>query len=519
MVWSDARQRWIGLPRGNGLFIPRLQSICRACRICEIVRGMITSEEPRKEPNWRCLYCRGPLTMNALGLRCPGCGKQYPVIAGIPILVSEPAGYLRSELALLTRASRDARQRRDLLDRTGRDVGLPTVSLNRHRDVIDADIAQAETLLALLEPAAKALEALADSGDESLGARRSGWAFDTLLPYLLRDWTSTAELEAANSMIGAALKQVFPDPSGKSVAFAGCGAGGLLAEISSDFERVLGFDLTLPILAAARHLLDRKSLDLALPRTINTLGRISLRKRDPGSASSHAELLAMDAFDTSFAEDSIDCVITSFLIDLIPDPRRLADEIHRILCRNGVWINYGPSGPLKALWRFDQTETAAFFEAAGFAIVRAEAHRTTYLDLSRDCPSWSYRNHMCYLTSARKTTQAGEKPRMATPNPAELPEIIPQHFPGANLVQRQSLGTERTRTTLLRRERIPGRAESFEIGSDTARIMALVDGKRTVHEIADMLQQEAPAQPVEETIRAFARYFNKGLLSWRDRGR
>jgi SAM-dependent methyltransferase len=478
---------------------------------------MVTSEEPGRERNWRCLHCRGVLTTDATGLDCLGCGRHYPVIDGIPILVSEPAAFLRAELAVLTRTVREAGQRRGLLDRIGRDAGLPDPALDRHRDVIEVDIARAETFLALLEPATRALETLAEPVGEALGARRAGWAFDTLLPYLMRDWTNTAELQAASAMIGAALKQVFPDPSGKAVAFAGCGAGGLLAEIAPGFARVLGFDLTLPILAAARHLLDGKSLDLALPRAINTLGHISLRKRDPLSDHSQTELMVMDAFDTAFADGSIDCVVTAFLIDLIPDPRRLADEIHRILGDDGVWINYGPSGPLKALWRFDQTECAAFFAAAGFATLQAEAQRTTYLDLSRDCPSWSFRNHMCYLTAARKTGQGGAKPGAAAAPPAELAALVPYHFPGANLIRRQSLGAEQTRTIVLRHERIPGRVESAEIGGDAARIVALVDGKRTVRDIADLLERQAPAQPAEETLRAFARYFEQGLLGWRDR--
>jgi SAM-dependent methyltransferase/uncharacterized protein YbaR (Trm112 family) len=480
---------------------------------------MVTPEKPHEEGIWRCLHCRGPLTSDATGLNCPGCSKRYPVIAGIPILVSEPAAYLRSELAPLTQVTRDAGQRRDLLDRMGRDGDLPKASLDRHRDVLDAEVAQAETFLALLEPAAKALEALAENAGESLGARRSGWPFDALLPYLLRDWTNTTELEAASSLIGAAVKQLFPDPSGKSIVSAGCGAGGLLAKISPGFARVLGFDLTLPVLVAARHLLDGKSLNLAMPFSIHEQGSISLRKRDPAMPNAHAELFAMDVFDTAFADGSIDCVITSFLIDLIPDPRRLADEIHRILSGNGVWINYGPSGPLKAHWRFDQTEGAAFFETAGFTIVQADAHRTTYLDVSHECPSWSFRNHMCYLTAARKTRQA-ERPRVvATPSAAELSEIIPQHFPGANLVQRRSLGSEQMRSTVLRYERIPGRAESSEIDDDTVEVMALVDGKRTVREIADLLKRKVPDKPTEETVRVFARYFSQGLLSWRDRDR
>jgi hypothetical protein len=105
---------------------------------------------------------------------------------------------------------------------------LSEISLERHRDVIEAEIARTETLLGLFEPAA---QTLGDQAGETLSARRSGWTVDTLVPYLLRDWTNTPELEAIGARIGTALKRAFPDPSGISVVFAACGAGGLLAEI------------------------------------------------------------------------------------------------------------------------------------------------------------------------------------------------------------------------------------------------------------------------------------------------
>jgi SAM-dependent methyltransferase len=380
--------------------------------------------------------------------------------------------------------------------------------------VIGAEIAQAETFLGLLEPAT---QWVGDQAGEPLGARRSGWTIDALLPYLLRDWTSTPELEAISTRIGTALKQVFPEPSGTSVVFAACGAGGLLAEIPPGFERVLGFDLTFPVLRAARHLLDGNSLDLAMARAIKQTGHITLRRREGRTSSSNVELVAMDALDTAFADGSIGCVVTSFLIDLFPEPRRLASEIHRILCDNGIWINYGPSGPLQALLRFDQTESAAFLDAAGFTVIGAESYRTTYLDLSRECPSWSFQNHVCYLTSARKTGKAREKPVRRTPNPAEIPEIVPQHFPGANLIQRQNLEAKQTRVTILRYDGVPGRTISLEITSDTARVMTLVDGKRTVDQIAGLFNRDATLLPRDEIFRAFSQYFEQGLLSWRGR--
>jgi SAM-dependent methyltransferase len=277
-----------------------------------------------------------------------------------------------------------------------------------------------------------------------------------------------SELQVTNSRIGAALEHVFPDPRGKSVAFAGCGAGGLLAEVSPDFARVLGFDLTLPILAAARTILDGKTLDLALPRVLNERGCISLGRRDPQSSKAPVELLAMDALDTAFADCSIDCVVTVFLTDILADPRALADEVHRVLRNNGVWINYGPSGNnLKALWRFDQTEAAAFFKMAGFAVVQAEARRGTNLDISSVCPSVSFRNAVCYLTVARKTAEAEARPTARTPGPDEVWEIVPQHFPGAHLVHR--LGEAEKSGFLLQHDRIPGRTK---IGRSAAEPLA-----------------------------------------------
>ena len=427
----------------------------------------------------------------------------------------DPPGYLRSELALLRRTSHEARQRQNVLDRIGRAAGLPAASLDRHREILQAEIARAETLLELIGPA----ESVGADCGETLEARSSGWTTDALLPYLLRDWTGTSELETITKRIGAALERVFPDPSGRSLVYAACGAGGLLADVSSDFARVLGFDLTLPVLRAARHLLDGNNLDIAMPRAINEAGRMTLRGRDPRSGSAQVELAAMDAFATAFPAGSIDCVVTSFLIDLIPDPRRLADEVARILCSDGVWINYGPSGPLNAFWRFDQTETAAFLETAGFTVFGSEAYRATYLDLSRDCPSWSFQNHVCYLTSARKQgRKAGAAPTAVSPAPGELREIVPTHFPGATLVQRHSLGAQATHTTVFRHEVVPGRVNSVQIGPDAARIMALVDGKRTVSEISDELGRETPALAPDAVRSAFERFFQQRLLGWRRRG-
>jgi SAM-dependent methyltransferase len=423
-------------------------------------------------------------------------------------------GHVQAELSALSLASQLARQRLMHFEDPNHEPGLPQVSVERHRDVIASEISQAEMLVALLEPGITALDAQPEKEKEAQ-TRRSGWAFDMLLPYLMRDWTGTAELQAAKSLIDAVLRKIFPDSSGRSIAVAGCGAGGLLTGIPATFEHIVGFDLTLPILAAARHLLDGKSLDVSLPRAIHETGRISLRSDDSNQFGTNVAVVAMDAFDTAFADGALDCVITSFIIDFIPEPNKLAAEIYRILSSDGVWINYGPSGPLKAHLRFDNAETVAFFETVGFMPIHSEAHRTTYLDLSRDCPSWSTRSHMCYLTAGRKTKRRQEISKAPARNPAQLAKVIPHHYPEAHIIRRENLGENQSRSIALRFARIPGKMERAGIDPEDVRVLELVDGKRTVEEIANLLDRKVPPRPADDTFRAFTRYFERNLLSWR----
>jgi len=47
--------------------------------------------------------------------------------------------------------------------------------------------------------------------------------------------------------------------------------------------------------------------------------------------------------------------------------------------------------------------------------------------------------------------------------------------------------------------------------------MGLVDGGRTVGEIADLLSRSEPPQSIDQTLRTFGRLFAQGLLSWRGR--
>ena len=454
--------------------------------------GGLVARGPATGAPWCCLYCRGELSSGDLVMHCGGCGKQYPVVAGIPLLVRDAADYLHGQRGSLMSAGRAARRRRDLLDEDGVAAGWPAATLERHRDVSVTEAAQAEALLGLMGTPGS--ETGIDDDPDGIQAVRPGWDVATMMPYLLRDWSDTPELRDTSFRIGDALRRAFPDPRGKSVVFAGCGAAGLLAEMPPGFARVVGFDLTLPILAAARQLLDGVTLELPLPRALCEARRVSLRRRDRQSGKSAVEILAMDVLDTAFPDCSVDCVVTVFLTDILADPRALADEIRRILSEGGVWINYGPSGnDLKAVWRFDQTEGTAFFQAAGFRVIEAEARRVTNLDITSACPSVSFRNVMVYLTALKKGQQPEKRLPETQLNPGALAPMVPRHFPGAHLTHPlEKAGEDRI---LFQHERVSGRGESWQIGGRAARILMLVDGKRSVRDIAELLSRRQSAAP------------------------
>jgi SAM-dependent methyltransferase len=403
-----------------------------------------------------------------------------------------------------------------MLDASAASIGLTEMSVARHKDVVDAEIGRIGFIQSALAPFSDAVAELGEgTAEDKMGARRKGWTFEALFPYLLRDWTNTPELGAVDAVIRSALQQEFGNIAKTTIAVAGCGAGGLVAGIANDFDSVFGFDLTLSAIYAARCLLDGKSLDFAVPSCVQKSGYLSLTAKDGNGGRSHVDLLVMDAFDTAFDDNSIDAVVTSFIVDLLPDPRRMAREIHRIVRDKGVWINYGPSGPLNATWRFDQAESAAFFESEGFSVRRTDEYRASYLDLTRDCPSWSYQSHMCYLTVGRKSEKQGNDLEESYQHRANIFDAVPQLFPGALLVRTQPLLPQQKHTIVLRHERIPGRIESFEIDPDTAEIISLIDGKRTVGEIAELATNNGKIGEVSRTADAFGRYFDQGLLKLR----
>jgi hypothetical protein len=96
-----------------------------------------------------------------------------------------------------------------------------------------------------------------------------------------------------------------------------------------------------------------------------------------------------------------------------------------------------------------------------------------------------------------------------------LLDVIPEHHNGAAFIRQQNLNGERGSRLLFRYERLPGRTETFEIDRDAAHILELVDGQRSVREIARQAEEAAPPRTQDDTVRALTRYLEQNVLRWR----
>lgn len=466
-----------------------------------------------------CVNCRQPLQQAEGSLSCDACARTYPMVGGIPLLVDDAAGFLQRTWQALQADRRGTSARLADLDATWAQLGLPQAGLARQRLHAATALARLERVTEMLAPELEESRRFASQAD-GLGARSTGsggWSLDALLGYFVRDWYADRELQAARPLIEQALAAAFEGRPASTLVFAGCGAGGLLASPQPRFGRVIGLDLSLPALWLDRALLTGASL--TLPMVVGTdRGPVARDVTLQATTSSPGvELLLADACRMPLPDGSVDCVVTRFLLDVVPDPRAVAAEVHRILGPEGIWINYGPTGAPTGLWHFDEVEMAALLDESGFERLSTRQHRTTHLDCGQLDPLSAHQIHVCRLTVARRTArplapQASSRPAATAPTqPVE--DRVPAHYAGAEFIQRRRLG-EAQSDVLFMHERIRGYPERFEIGLNTERALSLVDGSRTVGEIARLLSLPPEGFAIPGTLQAFQRYVEQGLISW-----
>lgn len=290
-----------------------------------------------------CPGCRRALDVGSAqeAIACAGCQRVYPRVAGIPVLLPNPARQLelwRGQLGLLQ--ERGQRTRSALLEAAG-EAQLSPLTRARLRALGDAVQDQVSDVASVLSPA------LGGPAPAAGGLPRGVVEY---IGYLYRDWGWPAVGYRENDPALAELAHLIDGAElGRTLVF-GAGACGFAQElhVRHRASETVALDIDPYLLVIAERV---------LRGGIVPLTEASLKWIDAGQVS-HRWLLQSssapldcaafrcvfaDGLAPPFAPESFDTVVTSWFIDqVVSDLPAFLARLRQLLRPEGRWLNQGP---------------------------------------------------------------------------------------------------------------------------------------------------------------------------------
>jgi len=453
---------------------------------------------PVLHPLLVCPRCRGPLQAppedqwRSPGARiaCLDCGRRYPLVAGIPCLLSDPHAEIDEWCFRTDDFTRDNAGARDKL----------LAQLVGGGDVRPKTRARAQLLRERLEDHRDRLLALAKAGGieprkRATADRERVPGESTLTAYyhqVHRDWGWGAEAEFDEVELAvAAIEAVLPaDHALGDVLVLGAGACRVPWELHRRRrpDSTLALDLNPLPYIVVRKLLDGETLSLLefpiRPRSTDTavVDRTMRLEADPADRADRFFLTLADGLDAPVVEHRFDTVITPWFIDQIPkDLAEIFAALKAVLKPGGTWINHGPliyhPAHTAFLHRYCVDEVLDLAEAAGFAIEQHTFERMPYMV----SPAGSQGRTEMVLTLRATVAQVSESAESAE---AESPAWLTD--PTVPIPRVDGLESYRPPHPMF------------------AAIVAAIDGSRTAADIGKLLSERhgVPAQTATEGVLA-----------------
>ena len=347
---------------------------------------------------WICVRCNAGLSMSSANLICDRCRLPFPNIGEVPVLMANPNLYLRmTKLQFIA-------------------VRLNLMALRRkllHENAAEPRTVRARLKLEARERNQLLIEHLCLSSMENISMQINGpatpfiqpaigWSAEDLIPYFCVDWT---ECSAYHDIRGHFLSAIAGCRNFGQAAVLGSGAGRLLADLADQFDSATGIDLSLPALILSRHLLTGGQLELSL-ESANWRAVMLIGSHQPPS---NVRLAVADAAALPFANNSLSFVVTQYLLDIVPNPARVAQEINRVLEKEGTWFNFGLPFHLMSdppeLGRWKASDMGAFLAKFGFQLTTIQEQTLQHLDLTEFDAAAIGDRHNTVLFTARKVAE------------------------------------------------------------------------------------------------------------------
>ncbi len=435
-----------------------------------------------------CPRCdKSPLEQQDAALHCSACKVDFPSVDGIPWMFAEPEASLgewRNRLQMsLQQLSHEVAgldkelKNKDLRQLTRRRIERYKKALKQHR----------RKLQNIMQP----LDVQRLSGNyESYLALRTRLPADqglnTYYANVHRDWSWGDEENVASLRQIQAVAQDNADLGNTLVL--GAGACRLAYDIHMHFESSMttALDFNPMLLLIAKTMCAGEKLMMhefpIAPRSLDD-DAVLRTLSAPQVVRKGFELVLGDALRPPFAAGTFDTVVTPWLIDIISeDLSEFAARVNTLLKKNGRWINFGSlafESPERAR-RYSPEETKAIVAECGFADPYVSEATIPYM-----CSPASRhgRQEKVFTFSAWKERDAKSPGRHRA-----LPDWI-----------------------VTGKEPVP-LTQSFRTQAMTTQIysfmMSLIDGKRTINDMAVVLQKQG-LMTKEEAIPAIRTFLTK----------
>ncbi|MCC6807518.1 MAG: class I SAM-dependent methyltransferase [Deltaproteobacteria bacterium] len=322
-----------------------------------------------------CLACRSALAKRDDALACEACGRRWPVVGGLPILVADPAAYLhatseraedkkRVAFAPYAFAGATAVERIDVDPTQLASITAAAQATQENFRAVDAWLAPLREALPRFE---RRSDVLAEADLDRLCGYGPFGTFD----HLLRDWRSDSD-DAEKIARATAI-----DGRAGVALVLGSGGGRLLTEIAPQCNEVIAVELSYLLATASRAIVEEGAvIDLfeVRMRSVKAIADRVTRQALKGRARrENVRHVVADAHAVPLKDGAADWVIAAFLFDVVPDGRRLIDEMRRLVRAGGrivVTTLFGYEND--DLWTYYAPEQLiAMIEAHGFTLEEA----------------------------------------------------------------------------------------------------------------------------------------------------